>query len=585
MTTTPKPPVAAMKPHEVKSPHGARNDEYYWLRDDTRQDKEVLAYLEAENAYKEAMLAHVRAARGQGSTARSSAASSRTTPACRTASAATGTTGATRRARNTRYTRARRARCEAPEQVMLDVTRWPRATTSTRSASSRSAPTTGCSPTPRTRSAAASTRCASRTSRPARRCRTRSRTSRASVAWAADNRTRALHREGPADAARPQGAPARARHRPAARPGRLRGAGPELLRRRRHDQGRALPLHLLAAARCRASSAYADAADPELAFRMLVPRERDHEYQADHFDGRWIMRTNWQAPNFRIVEAAGRLGADRGTWRDLVPHRDDGFVHGFERVPRLPGRRASAPAACARSASGPGTAARSPTSPRTSRPIVPTSRENEEIDTRPGALHLHVADHADAPPTTTTCAPASARCSSSSRCSAASTPANYATEYLWAPARDGEQGAGVARLPQGHSARDGTAPLLQYGYGSYGSSHGPDVHACRVLSLLDRGFVYAIAHVRGGQEMGRRWYEDGRLLKKKNTFNDFIDVTRFLVQAGLRRPEARVRAGRQRRRPADGRGRQPGAAGLPRPSSRTCRSWTWSRRCSTRPSR
>src|SRR3546814_10771500 len=77
--------------------------------------------------------------------------------------------------------------------------------------------------------------------------------------------------------------------------------------------------------------------------------------------------------------------------------------------------------------------------------------------------------------------------------------------------------------------RDGKAALLQYGYGSYGSSMDPRFNAS-VLSLLDRGMVYAIAHVRGGQEMGRSWYEDGKLLNKKNTFTDFIDLTNYLVR-------------------------------------------------------
>jgi oligopeptidase B len=75
---------------------------------------------------------------------------------------------------------------------------------------------------------------------------------------------------------------------------------------------------------------------------------------------------------------------------------------------------------------------------------------------------------------------------------------------------------------------DGTAPLYQYAYGSYGSSTDPTFRST-ILSLVDRGFVYAIAHIRGGQEMGRHWYEDGKLQNKKNTFTDFIDVTRFLV--------------------------------------------------------
>ena len=79
--------------------------------------------------------------------------------------------------------------------------------------------------------------------------------------------------------------------------------------------------------------------------------------------------------------------------------------------------------------------------------------------------------------------------------------------------------------------RDGSAPMLQYAYGSYGISSDPRF-SIPVLSLLDRGFVYAIAHIRGGQEMGRAWYESGKLLNKRNSFTDFIDVTRHLVVMG-----------------------------------------------------
>src|SRR5687768_12702244 len=113
--------------------------------------------------------------------------------------------------------------------------------------------------------------------------------------------------------------------------------------------------------------------------------------------------------------------------------------------------------------------------------------------------------------------------------------ANYRPELLWPPARDGP------RLPvpvvSGNVTKlAGPAPLMQYAYGAYGSSSDPDFYA-PLLSLLDRGYVYAIAHVRGGQEMGRRWYEDGRLLHKVNTFTDFIDVTRFLVKSGYADPK------------------------------------------------
>ena len=107
-------------------------------------------------------------------------------------------------------------------------------------------------------------------------------------------------------------------------------------------------------------------------------------------------------------------------------------------------------------------------------------------------------------------------------------PSRYATEHLWVPARDGERVPAVLAYRRDAFERNGTAPLLQHGYGAYGISSDP-LFSSSLLSLLDRGFVYAIAQVRGGQERGRRWYDSGRLLDKRHTFDDFIDVTRFLV--------------------------------------------------------
>lgn len=83
---------------------------------------------------------------------------------------------------------------------------------------------------------------------------------------------------------------------------------------------------------------------------------------------------------------------------------------------------------------------------------------------------------------------------------------------------------------------NGDNPTLLYAYGSYGSSTNPGFSSVR-LSLLDRGFVYAIAHIRGGQEMGRQWYENGKLLKKKNTFTDFIDASEFLIEQQYTNPD------------------------------------------------
>ncbi|HRO26747.1 MAG TPA: prolyl oligopeptidase family serine peptidase, partial [Luteimonas sp.] len=109
-------------------------------------------------------------------------------------------------------------------------------------------------------------------------------------------------------------------------------------------------------------------------------------------------------------------------------------------------------------------------------------------------------------------------------------PSLYATERVWATARDGEK-IPVSLVYRKGFEKNGSAALLQYAYGSYGASMDPGFSGTTV-SLLDRGMVYAIAHIRGGQEMGRRWYDDGKLLNKINTFTDFIDVTDFLVKEG-----------------------------------------------------
>lgn len=105
---------------------------------------------------------------------------------------------------------------------------------------------------------------------------------------------------------------------------------------------------------------------------------------------------------------------------------------------------------------------------------------------------------------------------------------NYVMERIWATAQDGVK-VPVSMVYHRDTKKDGNAPLLQYAYGSYGSTTDPSFSSIR-LSLLDRGFIFAIAHVRGGEYLGRPWYEDGKLLKKKNTFTDFIDVSKHLIK-------------------------------------------------------
>lgn len=112
---------------------------------------------------------------------------------------------------------------------------------------------------------------------------------------------------------------------------------------------------------------------------------------------------------------------------------------------------------------------------------------------------------------------------------------NYESERIWATAADGTK-VPVSLVYKKGIKKDGKNPLLQYGYGSYGATIDPYFSTTR-LSLLDRGFIFAIAHIRGGEYLGRQWYEDGKLLKKINTFTDFIDVSKHLISEGYTSPE------------------------------------------------
>lgn len=118
---------------------------------------------------------------------------------------------------------------------------------------------------------------------------------------------------------------------------------------------------------------------------------------------------------------------------------------------------------------------------------------------------------------------------------------NYEEKRVWATATDGTK-VPISMVCRKGIKQDGKNPLLQYGYGSYGISMDPGFDSS-LLSLLDRGFIYAIAHIRGGEDLGRPWYEDGKLLRKKNTFTDFIDCSKFLIAEKYTSPEHLFAAG------------------------------------------
>ncbi|MGB2906964.1 MAG: S9 family peptidase [Candidatus Aminicenantaceae bacterium] len=275
-----------------------------------------------------------------------------------------------------------------------------------------------------------------------------------------------------------------------------------------------------------------DADTPDGSFQVFHPREADLLYSLDHFQDYFYIRTNLDALNFRLMKTPlNKTGKDN--WSEVIPHREDVLFQGFElfreylvlsevkagitdiRVIRWDdgsehyldfGEAAYMARPSTNREFDTGLLRYSYTSLTT-----PSSVYDYDMQTREKTLlkRQEVLGGFESE--------------------------NYQAERLFATAGDGTQ-VPISLVYRKGFVRDGSSPLLLYGYGSYGSSMYPTFRPDR-LSLIDRGFVYAIAHIRGGQEMGRSWYEDGKLLNKKNTFTDFIDCAEFLIDERYAAPD------------------------------------------------
>jgi oligopeptidase B len=284
---------------------------------------------------------------------------------------------------------------------------------------------------------------------------------------------------------------------------------------------------------------YLEADDPFGEFRTLLPRQRAHEYHVAHFEDRFLIRTNDNARNFRLM-ATPLDRPEKEYWSEIVPHREDVYLGDFEvfREHLVLEERA-----------------RGLTQIR----VIPWNGGDEHYlaFAEPAyRAHLGINPELDT---------AMLRFEYTSM----KTPLtiydydmntrervllkreevlggfdedHYETERLYVRAADAAE-IPVSIVYRKGLKRDGQNPLLLYGYGAYGFSIDAAFASPR-LSLLDRGFVYAIAHVRGGQELGRSWYEDGKMLRKKNTFNDFIACAEFLVRQKFTSPEKLFAMGR-----------------------------------------
>ncbi|HWX76853.1 MAG TPA: S9 family peptidase [Candidatus Acidoferrales bacterium] len=284
---------------------------------------------------------------------------------------------------------------------------------------------------------------------------------------------------------------------------------------------------------------YLDADDPYGNFRIFLPRERDHEYHVDHFEDRFLIRTNDQAKNFRLMATAiDKPGREH--WLEVIPHRADVFLGDFEIFKNH-------------------LAVEERQRGLTQIRVVPWSDEKEHyLEFQEPAYRAHIGNNPELDTTVLRFEYTSMKTPLSiydydmvtrqrvllkqEEVLGGFNADRYVTERLYANAADGTE-IPISIVYLKGTNRNGQSPLLLYGYGAYGFSMDPAFASPR-LSLIDRGFVYAIAHVRGGQEFGRPWYEDGKLLKKRNTFTDFIACAEHLIRERFTNPEKLFAMGR-----------------------------------------
>ena len=277
---------------------------------------------------------------------------------------------------------------------------------------------------------------------------------------------------------------------------------------------------------------YLDADNPDGEFKILQQREKDLEYSVDHYKDRFYIRTNWKAKNFRLMETP----IDKTTkenWKEVIPHREDVLLEQFEIFKDF-------------------LVVNERKKGLTNLRIIKWEDKAEHyLDFGEETYTAYIANNPEFDTEllrfgyTSLTTPSSVfdynmntkekKLLKQQEVVGDFDSKNYNAERLYATAKDGIK-VPISLVYRKGLEKNGDNPLFLYGYGSYGATMNPYFNSVR-LSLLDRGFVYAIAHIRGGQEMGRWWYEDGKLLKKKNTFTDFIACAEHLIAEKFTRPE------------------------------------------------
>jgi oligopeptidase B len=278
-----------------------------------------------------------------------------------------------------------------------------------------------------------------------------------------------------------------------------------------------------------------EADKPDSDFQVFEARERHHEFSIDHAGDHFYILTNWQAKNFRLMACVDSAPTyTKASWQEIIPHREDTLLEGMDLFSDF--------LVLAERSKG-----------LTQIHVLPAYKEGyyvnfgEEVYMAYSGVNPDYNTHILRLGYTSLTTPSSVYdfdmttkelvlLKREAVLDDKFAPENYHSERLFATASDGTK-VPISLVYNKNMVKKGEkVPLLLYAYGSYGHSMDPYFSSAR-LSLLDRGFAFAIAHIRGGQEMGRQWYEDGKLLKKKNTFSDFIACSEHLITEGYTSPE------------------------------------------------
>jgi len=270
-----------------------------------------------------------------------------------------------------------------------------------------------------------------------------------------------------------------------------------------------------------------DAGKPKEAFTLFASRERDLEYNVDHYEDTFYILTNFEAKNFRLMKS-NVTKTSKNYWEEMIPHRDEVLLEAFELFNNylvLEEKKNGLVEIFIKNIS-------------TNESYYLNFGEeiydayisvNIEFDSevlRYGYNSLTTPDSTLEWNMRTK----EKIILKETQVEGCFSKDDYESKRVWATGKDGIK-IPISLVYKKGILLDGTNPLLQYAYGSYGISMDTSFSISR-LSLLERGFIYAISHVRGGEELGRLWYEDGKLLNKMNTFNDFIECSEFLISEG-----------------------------------------------------